>query len=154
MADAKKTIAIGSDHAGFELKEHVRRLLTDRGYTVVDLGAKTVEPEDDYPHLVASVARKVADGTYERAVGLCGAGIGASISANRFPHVRAALCTSPEMAKMSRLHNDANMLILGGRITTAEMAEKILDAWLETDFEGGRHARRVCQLDTLTGDEQ
>jgi RpiB/LacA/LacB family sugar-phosphate isomerase len=146
----KKTIAIGSDHAGFELKAYLKQLLSQRGIDVVDLGADTVEPEDDYPDLVGAVAAKVSDGTYARAIGICGAGVGASISANRFKGVRAALCTSPEMAELSRRHNDSNMLILGGRLTPKDSAAAILDAWLKGTFEGGRHQRRVEKLDQLT----
>ena len=150
MTEKRNVIAIGSDHAGFELKEFVKAELEKHGLEVEDLGARTVEPEDDYPDLVGAVARKVSDGTYERAVGLCGAGIGASITANRFPGVRAALCTSAEMATLSRMHNDSNMLILAGRLTSREAAAEIVDAWLKGTFEGGRHARRVEKLDQLT----
>lgn len=149
MSDKKETIAIGSDHAGFELKEFVKGELVKRGFDVVDLGAQTIEPEDDYPDTVGAVARKVSDGTYRRAVGMCGAGIGASITANRFPRVRAALCTTPTMATLSRQHNDSNMLILAGRLMSEEEATAILDAWLEGEFEGGRHERRRDKLDTL-----
>ncbi len=143
-------IAIGSDHAGFQLKEFLKGELARHGIEAVDLGAHTVEPEDDYPDLVGAVAAKVSDGTYARAIGICGAGVGASISANRFKGVRAALCTSPQMAALSRRHNDSNMLILGGRLTSEEEARAILDAWLGGTFEGGRHQRRVEKLDRLT----
>jgi ribose 5-phosphate isomerase B len=143
-------VAIGSDHAGYELKEFIKKELAQRGIPVVDLGAHSVEPEDDYPDLVGAVAAKVSDGTYQRAIGICGAGVGASISANRYKGVRAALCTSPEMAELSRRHNDSNMLILGGRLTSNENAAAILDAWLRGRFEGGRHQRRVEKLDQLT----
>jgi RpiB/LacA/LacB family sugar-phosphate isomerase len=143
------TIAIGSDHAGFELKEFLKTELARRGVAAEDLGAHTVEPEDDYPDRIAAVARKVSEGTYRRAIGICGAGIGASITANRFPRVRAALCTSPEMASLSRRHNDSNMLVLAGRLTTREDAAAILDAWLAGRFEGGRHQRRVEKLEGL-----
>lgn len=149
MTSAREVVPIGSDHAGFELKEFLKGELARRGFEVLDLGARTVEAEDDYPDLVSQVARKVADGTYRRGIGLCGAGIGASIAANRFRGVRAALCTSPVMAELSRRHNDSNMLILGGRLTTPEQAVAILDAWLEGTFEGGRHQRRAEKLDTL-----
>lgn len=149
MSKRQDVIAIGSDHGGYELKEFIKQELTRRGIEVEDLGAHAVEPEDDYPDLVGAVAREVDKGTYRRAIGICGAGIGASIAANRFPHVRAALCTSPDMARLSRQHNNANMLILGGRITSRDSALAILEAWLTADFEGGRHARRVEKLERL-----
>jgi RpiB/LacA/LacB family sugar-phosphate isomerase len=149
VVEKKDVIAIGSDHAGFELKEFVKEELQKRGLAVEDLGAHSVDPEDDYPDLVGAVARKVSDGTYERAVGICGAGIGASIAANRFPKVRAALCTSAQMASLSRQHNNSNMLILGGRITPREDVASIITAWLEGEFEGGRHERRAEKLDQL-----
>ncbi|MBD3244236.1 MAG: ribose 5-phosphate isomerase B [Chitinivibrionales bacterium] len=142
-------MAIGSDHGGYELKEFIKQELTRRGIPVEDLGAHSVEPDDDYPDLVGSVAREVDKGVYERAIGICGAGIGASIAANRFSRVRAALCTSPDMARLSRQHNDANMLILGGRITSRDSALAILEAWLTAEFEGGRHTRRVEKLGHL-----
>ena len=146
----KNSIAIGSDHAGYELKEFLKTELAGRGIEAVDMGAHTVQAEDDYPDLVGAVAAKVSDGTYRRAIGICGAGVGASISANRFKGVRAALCTSPQMAELSRRHNDSNMLILGGRLTAPPLATAILDVWLNTAFEGGRHQRRVEKLDRLT----
>jgi ribose 5-phosphate isomerase B len=148
---APGTIAIGADHAGYELKEFLKQELARRGIAVDDLGAHSLDPEDDYPDLVGAVARKVSDGTYTRGIGLCGAGIGASIAANRFPRVRAALCTSPEMASLSRRHNDSNMLVLGGRLTSPRDATAILDAWLAGVFEGGRHQRRAEKLDRLGG---
>ncbi len=149
MPENRSVIAIGSDHGGYELKEFLKQELARRGIEVKDLGAHSVEPEDDYPDLVGAVAREVDKGVYQRAIGICGAGIGASVAANRFPRVRAALCTSPDMARLSRQHNNANMLILGGRITSRDNALAILEAWLTTEFEGGRHARRVEKLEHL-----
>ena len=149
MAVAKNTIVIGSDHAGYKLKEFIKGELKRRKVPFEDVGAHAVDPEDDYPDWVGAVARKVSDGTFSRGIGICGAGIGASITANRFPRVRAALCTSAEIARLSRQHNDANMLVLGGRITSEEDAAAILEVWLTASFEGGRHQRRVEKLEHL-----
>jgi ribose 5-phosphate isomerase B len=152
------TIIIGSDHAGFEMKEDIKAELQMRGIHFVDAGAHVMDLDDDYPVRIAQVAQEVARGTYPRGIALCGAGVGASIAANRYRGVRAALCTSVEMARLARAHNDANILVLGGRTTPKETAAAILDTWLQTEFEGERHQRRVKQLDRLgdagAGDQQ
>ena len=148
MADSADTIVIGSDHAGFELKEHVKKQLARLGIAYHDVG--TVDTQStDYPIWAGRVAKAVAGGKYRRGIAICGTGIGASIAANRFRGVRAALCTSVEMARLSRRHNNANVLVMGGRITAPDVASEILEAWLTTAFEGGRHVRRVCQLDDI-----
>jgi ribose 5-phosphate isomerase B len=128
------------------MKEYVKSLLTEHGIRFDDIGAHS-EERTDYPYFAAKVARAVSKGDYERGILLCGSGIGASITANRFRGVRAALCITQEMAKLSRLHNDANVLVLGGRITTREEVEKILRTWLTTGFEGGRHEHRIRMID-------
>ena len=149
MTISRGPIAIGSDHAGYELKEFLKGELQKLGIPYEDLGAVTIDPDDDYPDFIAAVARKVSDGTFKRAIGICGAGVGASITANRFGRVRAALCTSTEIAELSRRHNDSNMLIFGGRITSREDAAAILGVWLSTSYEGGRHQRRIDKLEQL-----
>lgn len=140
-------VAIAADHAGFELKEHIKAYLTRIGIAVEDISSPQLDPTDDYPLIGFKAAKAVADGCYSQAILLCGTGIGISIAANRFRKVRAALCTSADMARMAREHNNANVLVLGGRTTAPETAEKILDAWFDGNFAGGRHGRRVEQLD-------
>jgi ribose 5-phosphate isomerase B len=146
MAESPKKIIIGSDHAGFEMKEYVKSLLVKQGIAFDDVGVNSTD-RSDYPLYAAKVARAVSRGEYERGIALCGSGIGASITANRFRKVRAALCITEEMARLSRLHNNANVLVIGGRITSQEEVSKILDAWFTTDFEGGRHEIRVRMID-------
>jgi RpiB/LacA/LacB family sugar-phosphate isomerase len=143
-------IIIASDHAGFRLKEHIKKELEKRSIPYEDRGVFS-EEKSDYPLIIARAAARVSDGTYKRGIVLCGSGIGASIVANRFKNVRAALCVTPQMAMFSRSHNDANMLVLGQRITQPDVATEILENWLGTPFEGGRHAKRVEQIDTVDG---
>jgi ribose 5-phosphate isomerase B len=142
------TIALGADHAGFELKEALKAWLIDGGYQVLDFGAHSPESVD-YPDYAAQVAEAVADHKVERGVLVCGTGIGMSIAANKMPGVRAALCSDLYTARMSREHNDANILTLGGRLMGREMAVDILRMWLETEFLGGRHQRRVDKIDEI-----
>lgn len=139
-------IAIGSDHAGFPLKESVRSMLEGRGVDVVDVGAAS-EESVDYPEYAAKAAGMVADGEAERAVVVCGSGVGVSIVANKLPGVRAVNAHDPEEAEMSRRHNDANVLALAGRRLSDDEAAAIVERFLGTDFEGGRHARRVDQIE-------
>ena len=146
MSENKK-IVVGSDHAGFEMKEHVKDYLKEKGIEFEDVSAQQYDSQDDYTTYAFKVAEGVSKGNYERGILLCGTGIGASIAANRFRGIRAALCTSPEMARMSRLHNDSNVLVMGGRTTPADVVEKMIDAWLSSNFEGGRHQRRIQQMD-------
>jgi len=142
-------IIISSDHAGYALKEFIISELQRRGIPIVDAGTKSTE-STDYPMYAARVASAVAKGTYQRGITICGTGIGASITANRFKKVRAALCITDEMARLARQHNDANVLVLGGRITSQEDAVKILDMWLTTAFEGDRHKVRIRQIDEVS----
>lgn len=141
-------IIIGSDHAGFTLKEKIKDFLNDRGCTVTDAGTRTGESVD-YPDFGAKVARKVSSGEYAKGLLVCGSGVGMAIVANRFPGVRAVVCLDSEMARMSRLHNDTNLLVLAGRRTGPEEAADITRTWLETPFEGGRHLARLEKIKAI-----
>jgi ribose 5-phosphate isomerase B len=138
-------VAIGSDHAGFTLKQHILGVLDKLGYEVVDLGTDSDEPVD-YPPICAAVGRAVAAGEADRGIVLGGSGQGEQIAANKVPGVRAALCNDLFTASLSRQHNDANVLSMGGRIVAPGLADEILELWLSTEFEGGRHERRVSQI--------
>lgn len=146
----KTRIAIGCDHAGFELKEKVRAYLAGKGYQIEDLGTHSTASVD-YPDYAEKVAVRVVQKQAEYGVLVCGTGIGIGISANKVPGIRAATCNDTLSARFARSHNDANVLTLGGRIIDASTAEKILETWLSTPFEGGRHQRR---LDKITALEQ
>ena len=139
------TIALGADHAGYELKEALKAWLINHAYHVLDLGTHSTESVD-YPDYAALVGESVADHKVERGLLVCGTGIGMSMAANKIPGIRAALCGDLYTARMSREHNDANVLVLGGRLMGADMAADILHAWLEADFAAGRHARRVDKI--------
>lgn len=141
-----ETIIVGSDHAGFDLKERVKEWLEARSFAVEDAGVRSPEQVDypDYAHLVADA---VSSGRRARGVLVCGTGIGVSIAANRHAGVRAAVAWSEETARLAREHNDANVLALGGRTLDPVLAERILDVWLKTPFAGGRHARRVAKIE-------
>jgi ribose 5-phosphate isomerase B len=139
-------IAIASDHAGFRLKEGVRRHLQKLGHEVKDLGTFDEKPVD-YPDFAFPVAKSVASGDCEMGILFCGTGIGMSIAANKVKGIRAAHCTNVEEAKLSRQHNNANVLCLGGRILGKEQAFEMVDAWLTTEFEGGRHERRLGKIE-------
>ena len=138
-------VAIGSDHAGFELKEHLRGILHKDGHEVVDCGTDSTESVD-YPPICAAVGRLVAAGDVDRGVVLGGSGQGEQIAANKVKGLRAALCHDLYLARMSREHNDANVLSLGGRVVAPALAEEILRLWLATEYEGGRHQRRLDQI--------
>ena len=142
------TVALGADHAGFELKEALKAWLIDQGYQILDYGAHSPDSVD-YPDYAAQVALAVADQKVERGVLVCGTGIGMAIAANKVPGVRAALCSDLYTARVSREHNDANVLTLGGRLMGPEMALDILRMWIETDFAGDRHRRRVDKIADL-----
>ncbi|MBQ7606145.1 MAG: ribose 5-phosphate isomerase B [Firmicutes bacterium] len=141
-------IAIASDHGGFALKQNVIMYLEAEGHEVSDLGCYS-EESVDYPQFGRSCAQAVARHNADRGIVICGSGIGISIAANKVKGIRCALCTSVEMAKLSRQHNNANMLAMGGRLTELPDALDIVRAWLTTEFEGGRHERRVAQLDEM-----
>ena len=138
-------IAIGSDHAGFVLKQHLAEQLRTAGHEVLDLGTGSTVSVD-YPDYGRAVGAAVADGKATLGVAICGSGIGISIAANRVRGARCARCTSEWDARFARLHNDANVLALGARCTGVGMAEAIVDTFLNTAFEGGRHAQRVAKL--------
>jgi len=141
-------IGIGSDHAGFRLKESVRRWLVEHTYPVRDFGTDS-EEACDYPDFAIALAEAMAAGEINRGVLICGTGVGMSIVANKFPHLRAAVCHDPTTARFSRAHNDANVLTLGSRITGEMVALDIVNAWLHTPFEGGRHSRRLEKIDRV-----
>lgn len=141
-------IAIASDHGGFDLKEIIIDFLVKEGIEVSDLGTYSCESVD-YPMFGKACALKVAEGHADRGIVVCGTGIGISIAANKVKGIRCALCTSTEMAELTRKHNDANILALGGRILDTETAIEITKTWLETEFEGGRHQRRVDMLNEM-----
>lgn len=147
MASADdRPLAIASDHAGFALKEQLKSALTRMHVAFEDLGTDS-ETSTDYPDFAHALARGIAAGRYARGVLVCGSGVGMSMAANRHRSVRAALCTETFAARMARLHNDANVLCMGARIVGPGLAEAILQVFLETGFEGGRHARRISKLD-------
>ena len=145
MSERNKTIAIASDHGGFALKAALRESLEKDGYTVLDLGAHSSDSVD-YPDFGYALAEVITDGRAAQGVGVCGSGIGISIALNRYSGVRAALCHDVTSARLSRAHNDANVLVLGERLTGREVALDCLKAFLATEFEGGRHQRRVDKL--------
>lgn len=138
-------IAIGSDHAGFDLKTDIIALLKEMGFECIDFG--TNGPQSvDYPDFGEKVSIAVSKGEIDRGILICGTGIGMSIVANKFPNIRASLCNDLFTAKMSRLHNDANILVIGGRIVGKDLAREIVRVWLTTEFEGGRHLMRLEKI--------
>jgi ribose 5-phosphate isomerase B len=141
-------IAIGSDHAGYELKSHFVERLRTQGHEVIDLGTDSTESVD-YPVFCAAVGRAVRDGDADLGIVLGGSGQGEQLAANKVRGARAALCNDLYTARMARAHNDANVLSIGARVVGVGLAEEILDTFLTTEFEGGRHARRVAQLAQL-----
>lgn len=139
------TVALGCDHAGWELKERLRAWLIQAGHQVLDFGTHSPDPVD-YPDYAIQVADSVANGKAERGVLICGTGIGMAMAANKIPGVRAAFCPDLFTARLSREHNDSNVLTLGGRLMGREMAIEILGIWLATPFQGGRHSRRIAKI--------
>ena len=140
-------ILIAADHAGFEMKEFLEAELKKMGYAVKDFGTNSTESTDyaDYAH---PLSQDISAGKHKRGILLCGTGLGMSYVANRYPHVRGAVAWNPEVAELSRKHNDSNILILPARCVTDDEARKILLAWLDTPFDGGRHERRVVKIDS------
>lgn len=138
-------IGIGNDHSALELKAEIIEHLKKKGYEVVDFG--TNSPEScDYPIYGEAVARAVVSGEVEQGILICGTGLGISLAANKVKGIRAAVCSEPFTAKMARAHNNCNILAFGARVVGAELAKMIVDTWLETEFEGGRHQRRVDMI--------
>lgn len=143
---SRETIGVAADHGGFALKQAVKQWIESAGYNVLDLGTDSDESVD-YPDYAEKLVAAISSGSVKRGVLVCGTGIGISIAANRHKGIRAALCYDEETALLARQHNDANVLCLGGRKTDEALAGKLLALFLDTEFEGGRHARRVGKLD-------
>ncbi len=141
-------IAVGCDHAAYELKEAIKEKLTAEGHEVMDMGCDSTESVD-YPKYGHAVGRAVASGDAERGIAVCGSGIGISIACNKVPGIRAALCTSVEMAEMCRRHNNANVVCMGARMISQELAFQIIDTWMTTDFEAGKHLRRINEIEDI-----
>jgi ribose 5-phosphate isomerase B len=138
-------LVIGSDHAGFNLKNHVCAYLASAGHQVKDVGAYSSDSVD-YPDIARAIGDALRTGAAEAGIAICGSGLGISMAANKIPGIRAALCHEPVSARLSREHNDANVLALGERLTTPLMAEEILRVWLNTPFSGGRHQLRIDKM--------
>jgi ribose 5-phosphate isomerase B len=149
MNKSQSPIIIGSDHAAFPLKEKIKLFLQEQGLEVQDAGTHS-EASVDYSDFGIKVASAVSNREFQRGILLCGTGLGMSMVANRFPHVRAALCSDIFSVKMSREHNDANILVLGGRIIGDVLAFELVRTWLETPFEGGRHQGRLDKFDEIS----
>ena len=141
-------IALGCDHGGYELKQHIIKVLEKLGHEYKDFGCYSTE-SCDYPDFGEAAARAVASGEYDRGIVICTTGIGISIAANKVKGIRCALCSEPLSAEMTRRHNDANMLAMGGGLIGPNLAERIVEVFLNTPFEGGRHQRRVNKISAL-----
>ena len=138
-------IAIGNDHSAVEMKNEIKAFLESKGHEVIDEGTNSTE-SCDYPVYGEIVGKAVASGEVEKGILICGTGLGISLAANKVPGVRAAVCSEPYTARMSRAHNDCNILAFGARVVGAELAKMIVEVWLNTEFEGGRHQRRVDMI--------
>ncbi len=145
MERDKVKLAVGSDHAGFDLKEKVKDYLSDRGYDFVDFGTHSAK-RADYPDSVHPLSRKVEEGEYTYGIIMCGSGNGVSMTANKHSGIRAALCWIPEIARLARAHNDANILAMPARFISEATAREIVDKFLATEFEGGRHKTRIDKI--------
>jgi ribose 5-phosphate isomerase B len=145
---AGEKIIIGADHAGYHLKESLRPFIAGMGLDVADAGTHSDQPVD-YPDIAGRVGQAISSGLFPRGILICGSGVGMAIAANRFPGVRAALCLDEETARVSRMHNDSNILVLAGRKTDLETARGIVRVWLATPFEGGRHQRRLDKIEAM-----
>ena len=145
MAKTTEIIAIGCDHAGYEMKEYIKTAIGERGFEVKDFGAYSAESVD-YPDPIHPLAASIEKGLFKRGIIICRSGNGAAMVANKYAHVRAALCWQPEIAKLARLHNDANIISLPARFITNNQAVDMVGVFLYTDFEGGRHQQRVNKI--------
>ena len=145
MFDKNQQLPIGSDHAGFKLKQYIIRLLSAEDYQFKDFGTNSTESVD-YPDFIHPVAKSVNDGLFNVGIIICGSGQGASMTANKYPHIRAALCWDMEQAKLARLHNNANIIALPGRFIDFKVATEMVKTFLNTDFEGGRHIKRIKKI--------
>lgn len=141
-------LAIGSDHGGYELKEHIKKYLDEKGVAYKDFGCYD-ESSVDYPDIAEAVCKSINDGESENAILVCGTGIGISIAANKIDGIRAAHCHDVYSAEMTKRHNNANVICMGGRVIGRELAFKIVDAWLGAEFEGGRHQTRIDKIHAL-----
>jgi len=146
-------IAIGSDHGGFELKEHILNYLLSHGHNVDDFGTDSLE-STDYPIFALNVSKSVANKTHDRGILICGTGVGISIAANKVRGIRCALVSDCFSAKATRQHNDTNVLALGGRVIGKGIAEEIVDIWINSEFEGGRHQRRIDLISDIEKSEK
>ncbi len=145
-SDLPSCVVIGSDHAGYTLKHAIVTHLQAQGIEVVDVGCQHAQDAVDYPHISAEVAQKLLGSPEALGILVCGSGVGVAIAANRYPHLRAVVAPTPLVAKLSKAHNNTNVLCLGERLTTPMVALDIVDTWLKSPFEGERHERRVRQL--------
>ena len=143
-----KKIAIASDHGGFDLKKSVMGVLEDEGFEIDDLGTSSAESVD-YPDFGIKLAQAILEQKVDRGIVICGTGVGMSIVVNRFPGIRGTLCSDIYTAKMCREHNDSNILIMGGRVISKDLALEIVRIWLKTEFEGGRHQRRLDKINEI-----
>ena len=148
MFDMSKVILIASDHGGFELKEFIKENLKVRGYTVKDFGTNSTDSVD-YPDMIHPLASAINNGEYELGIILCGSGNGAQMTANKYPNVRAGLCWTVEQAELIRLHNNANIISIPGRFTDFEIGVAMVNKFLSTEFEGGRHIQRVEKISRI-----
>lgn len=142
----EKKLIIGSDHAGFELKEEIKKRLTREGLEVEDAGTHSAA-QTDYPQYAKIVSKAILAKKFNKGILVCGTGLGMCYTANRFKGIRAALCTTKELAEMASRHNNANVLCLGGRTTSPDLSMEIIKTWLSTPFEGGRHEKRINMID-------
>jgi len=145
MFDKTKTLPIACDHGAFEMKEYLKAKLKENGYRVKDMGTYSTDSVD-YPDFIHPLAKAVNDGEYSLGIIMCGSGNGAQITANKYTHVRAGLCWTEEQAELTRMHNNANIISIPGRFVELPLSWDILQAFLRTDFEGGRHIRRVDKI--------
>ena len=141
-------ISIGSDHAGYDVKQKITKFLLNKGYDIDDIGCDSNDSVD-YPEFGHQVGKNIVSGISDKGIVVCGSGIGISIAANKIKGIRAALCFTKEHAKMSRLHNDSNILAVGARMNGGDNILDIVDIWLNTDFEGGRHQKRIDKIENL-----
>ena len=147
-----KPIALAADHGGYELKEAVKKHLEEIGVAYVDYGTNSTASVD-YPDMAVPACKAVVNGECDKALLFCGTGVGISIAANRMKGIRACCCSDPYSAKLTRMHNNANVLCMGGRVVSAGLAEMMVDLFLETEFEGGRHQRRIDQITAIENEQ-
>lgn len=148
MFEKDKIVVIGSDHGGYKLKEYLIKKLSERGYKLKDYGTNS-EDSVDYPDIIQPLAKEINDGNYEVGIIICGSGNGAQMTANKYMNIRAALCWTEEQAELAKKHNDANIISLPGRFVDEETALKMVELFLNTEFEGGRHKKRVEKISQI-----